>query len=304
MEGPLAPCLVAYLNLFYTRQEMLVRFGYLIIGAACSGAFGGLIAYGVGHMDGVHGYRAWRWCVILKLPHSYLADSFFSCNRLLIIEGLPSIGVGVFALFWLSNGPDCAHYLSRTEKNLILIRQTRDMREAMTPSSRVLHRADVIAAFKDWRVWALGFQNFGGDLQLFSYSIFLPTIIKSINPAWSSLTVQVLTVPCYVLGAFVYFLAAWTSQATRKRAIFCILGCLISIVGHIMLIAGHGTGVPYAGCYFIAMGIYTVSGIVLVWLPSNLPRYGKRSAGIGIMYTVGTSAGVAAPYVRSSRRTV
>ena len=139
--------------------------------------------------------------------------------------------------------------------------------------------------------------NFPADLQLFSYSIFLPTIIKAVNPAWSSLYVQALTVPCFAWSAIVYYLAALVSDATQHRAVFGILGAFASIVGHVMLITGRGVAVPYLGCYFIATGIFIVSGLALAWLPTNLPRYGKRSTGVGMLLMLGNSAGIAAPYV-------
>lgn len=31
-----------------------------------AGAFGGVIAYGVGNLDGVHGWRAWRWLFLIE----------------------------------------------------------------------------------------------------------------------------------------------------------------------------------------------------------------------------------------------
>lgn len=60
-EGPLIPCMIVYMTLFYTRKELAVRFGYLIGGAAVAGAVGGLLAYAVGYMDGLRGLRGWRW---------------------------------------------------------------------------------------------------------------------------------------------------------------------------------------------------------------------------------------------------
>ena len=60
-EGPLFPGLILYLTLFYTRKELAVRLAYLVSGAAIAGAIGGLLAYAIGYMDGLHGYRAWRW---------------------------------------------------------------------------------------------------------------------------------------------------------------------------------------------------------------------------------------------------
>ena len=60
-ESGLFPGLVIYLTLFYTKRELAVRIAFLAVGAALAGACGGLIAYGIGHMDGVAGLRAWRW---------------------------------------------------------------------------------------------------------------------------------------------------------------------------------------------------------------------------------------------------
>ena len=140
--------------------------------------------------------------------------------------------------------------------------------------------------------------NFPADIQLFSYAIFLPTIIKAINPAWSSLYVQALTIPCFAWSTIVYFIAAFVSDATQHRAVFGILGALASIMGHVMLIAGQGVAVPYLGCFFIATGLFVVSGIALVWLSTNSPRYGKRTTAVGMDLMLGNSAGIAAPYVR------
>ncbi|KAI4249767.1 MAG: hypothetical protein L6R40_000556 [Gallowayella cf. fulva] len=276
-EGPLFPGLIVYLTMFYTRKELAVRFGYLVLGGALSGAVGGMLAYAIGYMDGLHGLRAWRW--------------------LLIIEGLPPICLGLFGWFFLADSPGSAWYLSPSQRKTLILRGTRDQREASTPSASTLHRSDVLAAVKDWKVWAFCLLNFPGDVQLFSYAIFLPTIVKAINPAWSTLYVQALTIPCFAWSAMVYFAAAYTSDRLQHRAVFGILGCLVSIVGQVMLIAGRGVAVRYAGCFMIASGIYVVSGIALVWMPTNLPRYGKRSTAVGMQLMFGNSAGIAAPYV-------
>jgi len=53
-------CASIYLTLFYNKRELALRVGYLFVSSAVAGAFGGLVAYGIGHMDGVGGYRSWR----------------------------------------------------------------------------------------------------------------------------------------------------------------------------------------------------------------------------------------------------
>ncbi|KAL9010714.1 MAG: hypothetical protein Q9173_004384 [Seirophora scorigena] len=257
-EGPLFPCLIVYLTFFYTRKELAVRFGYIVLGGALSGAVGGLLAYAIGP---------------------------------------PSIGLGILGWFFLADSPDSAWYLPPSQRNTLIIRGTRHQPEASSLSARTLHHNDVLAAVKDWKIWAFSILNFLADIQIFSYAIFLPTIIRAINPAWSTVYVQALTVPCYIWSAFAYFAAAYASDKLQHRASFGILASLVSIVGHVMLVAGNGVAVPYVGCFAIASGIFAASGIAVVWMPSNLPRYGKRSTAVGMQLMIGTSAGIAAPYL-------
>ncbi|KAL8987792.1 MAG: hypothetical protein Q9177_003044 [Variospora cf. flavescens] len=255
-EGPLFPCLIVYLTMFYTKNELAFRFSFFIAGAAIAGAVGGLLAYAVGYMDGLHGLRAWRW--------------------LLIIEGIPSVCLGILGWFLLANDPESAWYLLPRERQLLVLRSEREQgREASTRSAKVLHRSDVLAAPKDWKIWLFCAMNFAGDIQLFSYAIFLPTIIQALNPEWSTLYVQALTVPCFAWSAIIFFFVAYISDAIQHRAGFGILGCLASIVGHVMLMAGQSVAVRFAGCFFVATGIFVVAGTALVWLyPTNdKPRF-------------------------------
>ncbi|KAI4187689.1 MAG: hypothetical protein L6R41_002635 [Letrouitia leprolyta] len=217
--------------------------------------------------------------------------------RLLILEGIPSALLGIFGYFFLADSPSSAWYLHPSQRRLLTSRTARDQPEACTSSAQALHRTDVLAALKDWKIWAFCLVNFPGDIQLFSYSLFLPTIIQAINPTWSTLYVQALTVPCYIWSAATYFAAAFISDALQHRAIFGILACMASIIGHVMLIAGESVAVQYTGCFVIATGLFVVAGLALAWLPSNLPRYGKRSTAVGMQLMVGNSAGIAAPYL-------
>ncbi|KAF2704653.1 high-affinity nicotinic acid transporter-like protein [Pleomassaria siparia CBS 279.74] len=59
-EGCLFPSMTLFLCNWYTREELGVRIAYLFIASALSGAFGGLIAWGMLAMDGVAGWHGWR----------------------------------------------------------------------------------------------------------------------------------------------------------------------------------------------------------------------------------------------------
>lgn len=145
VEAGLFPGLNVYLTFFYTKQELALRVGYLFVSAAIAGALGGLLAYGIGQMDGVAGYSGWRW--------------------IFIIEGLPSIVLGVVSLFLLPNDIDHAYFLTPEEKKLATARHLRHY--GVTESAQKFSKSDMIAAFKDWKVWMFCIGQFGVDTLLY-----------------------------------------------------------------------------------------------------------------------------------------
>jgi MFS family permease len=278
VEGGLFPGMAIYLTLFYTKQELALRIGYLFVSAAVAGACGGLLAFAIGYMDGVAGLRGWRW--------------------ILIIEGLPTFVLGIFTWFWLADSPETAFYLSASEKDLMVARRRREI--GQTTKAQEFHWVDVKLGFKDWKIWAFCAGQFGADAMLYGYSTFLPTIIHGINPRYSSAIVQVLTIPCYALGALTYLIVAWVSDRQQRRGLWTVILSIVSVVGYGMLISNGSVGVHYAGCFLVAMGLYVTVGIPLAWLPSNNPRYGKRTTATGLQLTIGNTSGIMAPFVRRS----
>ena len=247
--------------------------------SAIAGAFGGLLAYGIGFMDGTAGLRAWRW--------------------IFIIEGLPTFVVGIGTWFGLADDPQTAWYLTAEEKELLAARLSRQT--GMTASAQKFHWTDVRGALTDWKVWAFCVAETGVDTMLYGYSTFLPTIIKSIDPQYKTADVQLLTVPCYALGAVTYLVTALLSDRQQMRGVYIISCNTVSIVGYGILAAKLSSGVHYFGCFLVAMGLYTSVGLAIAWLPSNLPRYGKRTTATGLQLTIGNTAGIWAPFVGSSR---
>lgn len=298
VEGGLFPGMAIYLTLFYTKKELAKRIGYLFVSAAIAGACGGLLAFGIGHMDGeflqstintppstaapirltqpgVAGQRGWRW--------------------IMIIEGLPTVVLGVATWFLLADNPETAFYLSPQERDLMHIRRIRQV--GYTNSAQQFHWADVRDALTDWKVWIFCLAQFGSDTMLYGFSTFLPTIIKGINETWSNAIVQVLTIPCYTLGAVTYLTVAHVSDKQQKRGLYSVLFGLVSIVGYAMLMSNMGPSVHYAGCFLVAMGLYVIVGLPLAWLPTNCPRYGKRTTATGLQLSIGNCAGIMSSFV-------
>lgn len=92
------PGLVFYLTFWYRPEERSLRIGIFLASASLAGAFGGSIAYAVGHMNGVAGLVAWRW--------------------LFILEGIPSCLLSIVILLVLPDYPESASWLNAEEKTL------------------------------------------------------------------------------------------------------------------------------------------------------------------------------------------
>ncbi|KAL9106974.1 MAG: hypothetical protein Q9227_008097 [Pyrenula ochraceoflavens] len=197
VEGGLFPGMAVYLTLFYTKRELALRVGYLFVSAALAGALGGLLAYGIGFMDGVQGERGWRWIMIL--------------------EGLPTVVLGVVTWWALADSPETAYYLNAEERELMVRRKRRQV--GYTSSADEFHKSDVIKGLKDWKIWMFCAGQFGTDTMLYGYSTFLPTIVKELGD-WSTAETQALTIPCYVLGAITYVVVAWLSDRQQQRGLY------------------------------------------------------------------------------------
>ncbi|QPG94013.1 hypothetical protein C2857_004028 [Epichloe festucae Fl1] len=209
VEAGLFPGLNIYLTFFYTKNELALRVGYLFVSAAIAGALGGLLAYGIGHMDGVQGMSGWRW--------------------IFIIEGIPSVVLGVVTYFALPNDAGTAYFLDDAEKALMEVRRRRAY-GSCSKSSEEVGRGDVLRAFTDWKAWAFYVAQFGVDTMLYGFSTFLPTIIQALGE-WSPAQVQLLTIPCYFFGAATYMGTAWLSDRVQMRGLFCVIFGSVSAVG-------------------------------------------------------------------------
>lgn len=223
-------------------------------------------------MDGIAGLRGWRW--------------------ILIIEGLPTFVLGIACWWILADDPETAYYLNDEEKEMIATR-----RRAQIGITDTFDWKDVRKGLKDWKIWVFCAGQFCEDAMLYGYSTFLPTIIQGIRPESSRAIIQVLTIPCYALGAISYMAAARYSDWRQSRGPVIVLFCLISVVGYALLISDTSAGVHFAGCFLVAMGLYVAVGIPLAWLPSNNPRYGKRTTATGLQLTIGNTSGIMAPFV-------
>jgi MFS family permease len=83
MEAGYFPGVAFYLTNFYKRDELAFRIAIFFSMATFAGAFGGILAYGIGHMKGVGGFEnGWHWIfilgIVIPLPESHIRGNSYS----------------------------------------------------------------------------------------------------------------------------------------------------------------------------------------------------------------------------------
>ena len=85
--------------------------------------YAGLLGYAIGHMDGLRGYRGWRWIFILG-PCSF--PYLRSKKPTPITEGTLSCVMAIGMYFLVSDFPEEATWLSADEKAYVKARLEED----------------------------------------------------------------------------------------------------------------------------------------------------------------------------------
>lgn len=197
--------------------------------------------------------------------------------------------VAVFAYFFIHNYPSTAPFLTEPERAYIHARLKND---SDATNSEEFAWSNVLAALKDYKCWLYGFGFHTMSLPLYTLSLFLPTIINSLN--YTAAQAQLLSVPPYAVATVFTVIIAILSERTHRRAPF-IIGCSsLAIIGYIILLSTPVTkpGIAYLGTIFAAAGIYPSTAIVLSWPAANVSGQSKRATATAMTITIGNLGAV------------
>ncbi|KAI0760248.1 MFS general substrate transporter [Fomes fomentarius] len=273
-EACFGPGIPVYMSLFYTKEEMGMRMAYWFGFAAVAGAFGGLIAFGVQH---IHGAIA-HWKILF------------------LIEGLPTVLIGFLAMVVLPNRPEETSILNEREREIALDRANRGKK---SDTGRVVKKAHIIDAFKDWRIYAAGVIYFGSNCALASISAFLPTIITTFG--YTNALAQLLTVPPYAVTAVFMCLNSYTSDRLQNRGVFVAAVSALAAVGYVLLITvPTNNHVRYFAVFCITSGTYTTIGIIIAWFAHNLGSETKKATGTPMYMAIGQCGSVLGSHIYPS----
>ncbi|RTE69223.1 hypothetical protein BHE90_016399 [Fusarium euwallaceae] len=270
-EGGLFPGVTYYITLWYKRYECGLRIAIFFSAATAAGAFGGLLARGIMEMDGVGGLSGWSWIFIL--------------------EGIFTVLVAFFAFYALHDYPDSAKFLTPGERKEVV----RRLRDDSSVLSNELHSKFIKQAFMDWKVWVHMFITIGIFLPVYSVSIFLPTIIRSMGH--TAEMAQLMSVPPYVTACLLTVIGGFTADKHRQRGVYVISFCIVAIIGLVILVTVENNGVKYFACFLVLSGIFAYVPQGTSWNGNNIGGSVKRGVGLAMQIGFGNIGGAVAGFI-------
>ncbi|KAG1745281.1 major facilitator superfamily domain-containing protein [Suillus lakei] len=264
-EAAFGGAVVLYFSFYYTKAECGTRIAYWFGFAAVAGAFGGLVAHGIQHV---------------KAPIA-------NWRLLFLLEGTPTILLGLFCLFMLPDRPESTQFLTAAERKIAISRMNRG---TSGDFGAVVRRSHVIAAFQDWRIYVGGVIYFGLNCALASLSAFLPTIIGTMGH--ENAMAQLMTVPPYAMAGFVLMVASYSSDRLQIRGPLLVCTSAIGGLGYMILLgATHQQDLRYGATFLVTSGTYASIGLMNAW-STNLGSETKRAAGIPLYGAIGQCGGI------------
>jgi MFS family permease len=273
-EAGFGPTVPFYYSIWYKRDEIAIRNAFFIGCGALSGAFGGLIAYGISFVKGSSIGAPWR--------------------ILFLIEGLPTILLALIIFLFLPNRPENSKYLTDEERVLATSRLATSHSDGA--HTRKFQWSGFRRAITDYKIYLCGIIYLGVNLTLASISGFLPTIVKSLG--YSNADAQLYTVPPYACAAVFMILTSFLSDRTRCRGLFVSGVMMTSCIGWIiLLVVTNNQHARYFATFLLVMGSFAAIPLTLSWVSNNSGSESQRVVQLGMLNSIGQCFAILAAFI-------
>jgi D-galactonate transporter len=268
-EAGFFPGIILYLTYWFPAARRARVVALFMTAIALSGVVGGpLSGWIMQAMAGVNGWAGWKW--------------------LFLLEGLPSVLVGIWVFFFLDDSIDAAKWLDAQEKALLS--------KNIALDGQGKPELSTVKVLTSPRVWLMAAIYFCFIMGLYGVSFWLPQLIKATGVK-DVLDVGLLSAIPYGFAVVAMVLASRSSDRRGERR-WHIGGA--AIVGGAGLIAsavyGGNTVLAMIALTAATMGILT--SLPLFWtLPTAFLGGTAAAAGIAVINSVGNLAGFVSPFM-------
>lgn len=286
-RGGLYPGSLLFLSTIYTREELALRVGVFYSSASLSGAFGGLLARGLSAIPTTSTVSgSWRW--------------------IFIVEGIITCVIATGAYFLLPNSVETASFLTAEERAFAQARlkashlpTSEQEQERERERERERFRwSEVRRGILSLQLFFTGTVYFSICCALFSFSLFLPSIIQSLG--YTANEAQLLSVPPYAVASIVGVIVSFLSDRLRIRGILILLSLPLAIIGYAPIARVSSNVTKYGLTFLMAAGIHGSVPPLLVWILNNSAGHYKRATAGAMQVCMANCGGIVAAFLYSN----
>ena len=269
-EAGLYPGVILYLTYWFPTRRRAQMMGMFQTAVPIAGIVGGPISgWIMSAMGGQAGLANWQW--------------------LFLLEGIPSVVLGLVTLVTIVDTPGQARWLSEREKRLVLADLEADHRHA-GPRKHGFGEALRIPG-----VWLLCLIYFCLVSANPTLGFWGPTIIRGIGVK-SNMMIGLLSAVPYVAAVIALVLVSRSSDRMLERRYHCALSCLTAAVG-LVLIGVFANTPPLAFAALVLAIAAVLSAFAPFWqMPTILLTGTAAAGGIALINSIGNLSGWLGPF--------
>ncbi len=268
-EAGFFPGIIYYLTLWYPSKLRSVRTAWFVSAIAVSGVIGNPVSgWIMDKLSGAGNLEGWQW--------------------LFLAEGIPSLIVGFWVIFYLDSSIAEAKWLTGEEKALL------ENNLQAEDKHKTEHKLS--DAFASGKVWVLCAIYFTLMIGLYGIAFWLPTIVKAFGVK-GYFDVGLITAIPYAVAVVGMMILSHHSDQTGERRLHYVANVTAGAAG--LVLSGVYASNAVLAIAFLSIGTLGVIGSMpLFWpLPSAFLAGTAAAAGIGIVNSVGNLGGYVGPNI-------
>jgi MFS transporter, ACS family, tartrate transporter len=283
-----------------TRQFYLVRF---LVGAAEAGFFPAVVVY-LTHwfrstdrakaVAAFYGAMPLSYVIGSPLAGVLLGLSWLGLRGwrwLFILEGIPAVLLGGITLFYLTDWPHQAKWISSEQREWIAAQLKREK-----DAKQKIARHTVWQALRHRNIILLTLCYFFALTGNYGIAFWLPTLLKRLS-AESDLKITLLASLPYLAGFVVQQLNGWHSDRVRERRWHAAAPVLLSgvfLFASILL----GSSLVLSTFFFTMVGAAYYGFHPAFWaMPTEFLSESAAAAAIGLINSIGNLGGFVGPFI-------
>lgn len=268
-EAGYFPGIVLYLGYWFRQREKAQAIALILIGIPLASVLGAPISGFI--LDHAHwlGLGSWRW--------------------LLILEGLPAIVLFFFTFFLLPSRPAEAGFLSLEERDWVA-----GQVEGEDERKQGANSASFAQALVHPRVWHLALIGFGHGFATYTFSFWLPQILKSAVGQQSNSLIGILVMIPNLAGLVAMVIVSIHSDRTLERRRYMVLTAALAGIALLLLGAPRSPAATVGLFSCVAIGAYSFLPIFFS-VPGEFLAGFSAAAGIALVTSVANFGGFVGP---------